>query len=106
MKKNTEIFHTAAYIRLSREDGDKAESNSIGNQKKLIFDFLAGKEEFILYDVYIERFTSYLRQRHIYPKTPLPPPKPDFAVLSVKGSPIAVNLPISLPPSSSIYFLS
>ena len=55
MKKNTEIFHTAAYIRRSREDGDKAESNSIGNQKKLIFDFLAGKEEFILYDVYIER---------------------------------------------------
>lgn len=54
MKKNTEIFHTAAYIRLSREDGDKAESNSIGNQKKLIFDFLAGKEEFTLYDVYIE----------------------------------------------------
>jgi len=33
------LFNTAEYIRLSREDGDKAESDSIGNQKKLIADF-------------------------------------------------------------------
>lgn len=48
------FFHVAEYIRLSREDGDKAESDSIGNQRKLIADFLKGKKEFILYDVYIE----------------------------------------------------
>ena len=59
-KQFKKIYHAAIYVRLSKEDGDvagasKAESNSIGNQKKLIFDFLAGKEEFTLYDVYIER---------------------------------------------------
>lgn len=44
----------AAYIRLSREDGDKAESDSIGNQKKLITDYLKDKDDFILYDTYID----------------------------------------------------
>ena len=47
-------FSVAAYIRLSREDGDKAESDSIGNQRKLIADFLKGKEEFILYEIYVD----------------------------------------------------
>lgn len=47
-------FRVAAYIRLSREDGDKAESDSVTNQKKLILDFLNGKEEFVIYDTYID----------------------------------------------------
>ncbi len=47
-------FSVAGYIRLSREDGDKAESNSIGNQKKLITDYLAGKTEFTLYGTYVD----------------------------------------------------
>lgn len=47
-------FHVAEYIRLSREDGDKAESDSIGNQRKLIGDYLRDKEEFIPYDIYID----------------------------------------------------
>lgn len=50
--KKTFIFNVAQYIRLSREDGDKAESDSIGNQRKLIHSFLEGKEEFVLYDSY------------------------------------------------------
>ena len=29
-------FKVASYIRLSREDGDKQESESIGNQRKII----------------------------------------------------------------------
>lgn len=48
------LFNVAEYIRLSREDGDKAESDSIGNQRKLITDYLKGKEDFILYDTYID----------------------------------------------------
>ena len=48
------LFSVAAYIRLSREDGDKAESDSIGNQRKLISDYLKNKEDFILYDTYID----------------------------------------------------
>ena len=53
MKKNI-LFHVAVYIRLSKEDGDKAESDSIGNQRKLIADFLKGKEELILHDIYVD----------------------------------------------------
>ena len=37
-EKNKDI-RAAAYLRLSIEDGDKAESNSIGNQRELIRDF-------------------------------------------------------------------
>ena len=48
------LFSAAVYIRLSREDGDKAESDSIGNQRKLISDYLKNKEDFILYDTYID----------------------------------------------------
>lgn len=48
------LFNVAEYIRLSREDGDKVESDSIGNQRKLITDFLHGNEEFVLYDTYID----------------------------------------------------
>ncbi len=36
-EKNKDI-RAAAYLRLSIEDGDKAESNSIGNQRELIQD--------------------------------------------------------------------
>lgn len=53
MKKNT-LFNVAEYIRLSREDGDKAESDSIGNQRKLITDYLKDKEDFILYEIYVD----------------------------------------------------
>ena len=55
MKKAPEkLFNVAEYIRLSREDGDKAESDSIGNQRKLITDYLKGKDEFVLYDTYVD----------------------------------------------------
>ena len=47
-------YNTAVYIRLSREDGDKAESDSVSNQKKLILNFIGKKEEFVVYDMYID----------------------------------------------------
>lgn len=47
-------FSVAMYIRLSREDGDREESESIDNQRKLINDYLQGKEEFLLRDCYID----------------------------------------------------
>ena len=43
-EKNKDI-RAAAYLRLSIEDGDKAESNSIGNQRELIRDFVAERPE-------------------------------------------------------------
>lgn len=48
------IFHTAEYIRISKEDGDKAESDSIKNQKKLLNDYIKEKTDFSVYDVYID----------------------------------------------------
>lgn len=47
-------FRAAAYIRLSREDGDKAESDSVSNQRKLLEAYVKDKEEFSLYDTYID----------------------------------------------------
>lgn len=49
------LFHVAAYIRLSREDGDKEESDSVGNQRKLLLEYIRQKEDLKLYDIYIER---------------------------------------------------
>lgn len=38
------LFNVAVYIRLSREDGDKEESDSVGNQRKLLTDYVAKKK--------------------------------------------------------------
>lgn len=48
------MFKTAAYIRLSREDGDKAESDSVGNQRALLHEFIRRQEELSLADTYID----------------------------------------------------
>lgn len=53
MKKNI-IFFAALYIRLSREDGDKDESDSVGNQRKLLLEYIERQEDFILKDIYID----------------------------------------------------
>ena len=39
------IYHAAIYVRLSKEDGDKVESDSIANQRDLIRHFLADKPD-------------------------------------------------------------
>ncbi len=52
-EKNKDI-RAAAYLRLSIEDGDKAESNSIGNQRELIRDFAAEHPELHLTEEYAD----------------------------------------------------
>jgi len=47
-------YSTAAYIRLSREDGDKAESDSIINQKEMLRIYMENHEELILKDFYVD----------------------------------------------------
>lgn len=44
-KKLAKKYQAALYIRLSKEDGDKAESNSVSNQRELIYSYLQNKEE-------------------------------------------------------------
>ncbi len=50
----TETWKCALYIRLSREDGDKAESDSITNQRKLLINYIEEHEEFSFYETYID----------------------------------------------------
>lgn len=46
---------TAIYMRLSRDDGDDRESESISNQRKIICDFIENsKEIFLIVDEYID----------------------------------------------------
>lgn len=47
-------YCTAAYIRLSREDGDKAESDSIVNQRELLQDYVRRHGDLILTDCYVD----------------------------------------------------
>lgn len=47
-------YCTAAYIRLSREDGDKAESDSIANQRELLRMYAENHAELILKEFYID----------------------------------------------------
>src|SRR5699024_535370 len=44
----------AGYIRVSREDGDREESDSVMNQKKLIQSFLASREDLELEGFYVD----------------------------------------------------
>lgn len=49
-------FLAAMYLRLSKEDAGagRAESNSIGNQRELIKDFIHGRQDIELYDIYVD----------------------------------------------------
>lgn len=44
-KKENRVYRAAIYVRLSKEDGDKEESDSIVNQKELIKSYLSGRED-------------------------------------------------------------
>lgn len=48
------IWNVAAYCRLSRDDGDKAESNSIGSQREIIKEFLKDRSDMVITEEYID----------------------------------------------------
>lgn len=52
--KARKTWKTALYIRLSREDGDKEESDSIVTQRNMLTDYISHYPEFELYDIYID----------------------------------------------------
>ena len=47
-------YNAALYIRLSREDGDKIESDSVVNQKRILENFVASQPDIELADTYID----------------------------------------------------
>ena len=54
MERINKSYNAALYIRLSREDGDKEESYSVGNQRKLLMDYIDRREDIMYYDTYID----------------------------------------------------
>ena len=50
----TKVYKAALYIRLSREDGDKVESDSIANQRKILTNYLENHADMKLVDCYID----------------------------------------------------
>ncbi|CAK7087429.1 MAG: hypothetical protein ENTB_04220 [Enterocloster aldenensis] len=48
------VWNVAAYTRLSREDGDKEESNSIGSQKEMIRSFVSGRGDMVVVHEYVD----------------------------------------------------
>ncbi len=49
----TKSYKVGMYIRLSREDGDKQESESIGNQRKIIERYLK-EQDLNIVDEYVD----------------------------------------------------
>lgn len=49
-----EIWKAAVYCRLSREDGDRPESDSIANQRKLLMEYVKDHPEITVFDYYID----------------------------------------------------
>ena len=54
IETNLKQWKVALYIRLSREDGDKEESESIITQKAMLTRYIADKLDMALYDLYID----------------------------------------------------
>ncbi len=52
-KKNV-VINAALYLRLSRDDGDKNESNSIANQRNILTSYVEQIPEFKIYDIYTD----------------------------------------------------
>lgn len=52
MGKASERFNAALYLRLSREDGDKNESDSIINQRNMLISFINKSQDIDLFDFY------------------------------------------------------
>lgn len=50
----TKTWSAGLYFRLSREDGDKYESDSIVSQKDIVLEFLSHNPDIKIYDIYID----------------------------------------------------
>lgn len=54
MQQVTKIWNATLYLRLSRDDGDKEESNSITGQRELLRDFLASHSDIREYTIRVD----------------------------------------------------
>ncbi|MEY8392378.1 recombinase family protein [Lachnospiraceae bacterium 45-W7] len=51
---NNDVYNADIYLRLSREDGDKEESDSITNQRELILEFLKKREDIRIHAIRVD----------------------------------------------------
>lgn len=58
------VYRTAIYCRLSREDGDKVESNSIASQRAICEDYIARHEDAVNSDRAVDCFASVCGRRY------------------------------------------
>ena len=63
------IWNAAEYTRLSRDDGDKAESNSITSQKEIIRDYVRRHPEFVIVKEYADRQSAHAAVS-VHPRPP------------------------------------
>ena len=54
MSNRQVAYNVAMYLRLSKDDGDNVESESITNQRKIITEYIDEHPEMKLYDEYID----------------------------------------------------
>lgn len=52
--QNTDVYNADIYLRLSREDGDKEESDSITNQKEFILEYLKSKSGIKIHEIRVD----------------------------------------------------
>ena len=48
------VWKTALYLRLSRDDGDKAESNSIASQREILKEYVKQRPDMEIHDIYVD----------------------------------------------------
>ena len=58
LQQNTTRYRTALYLRLSREDGDKTESDSIANQRTLLEAYAIDHPELCIVDEFVDGLRS------------------------------------------------
>ena len=54
MSNKQVIYNVGVYLRLSKDDGDDIESESVTNQRKIINDYIKKNKNMILYDEYVD----------------------------------------------------
>ena len=61
-QQNSTRYRTALYLRLSREDGDKTESDSIANQRTLLEAYAADHPELCIVDEFVDDGYTFERR--------------------------------------------
>ena len=69
MQTEKNIWKVGVYCRLSSEDGDNAESDSIGNQRQIIQDFLKNEDNVVIVDYYSDDGECYSGRHRFYKET-------------------------------------